>query len=206
MKICLVSNLFPPNGQGEAEVYVSMLARALAAEHRVVVVTTEPGAHLEPRRELTLDGVTVYRLAPFLRGFDVYHPQVAWSVSGIIKRERPDLVHIHNWRGISLAAVLSSIPSSAPHVPVAMTLHDDSLLSSHAVIRALNRSRVNRAGLVISPSHDALERHLRRGFFRHATPLILPYGDMRFHAARVVEAYQRLLITDRLRPFDQHAA
>jgi glycosyltransferase involved in cell wall biosynthesis len=30
--------------------------------------------------------------------------------------------------------------------------------------------------------------------------------DMRFHVARLIEAYQRLLITDRLRPFDQHAA
>ncbi len=206
MNIWLVSNLFPPIDQGEAEVYVGELARALAAEHRVVVVTTEPGAHLEPRREITPDGLTVYRLAPFLRGFDLYHPQVAASISHIIKRGRPDLVHIHNWRGISLAAVLSSIPSSASRVPVAMTLHDDSLLSAHAVIRALNRSLVNRVGLVISPSHDALQRHLQHGFFRHATQQILPYGDMRFHAARLVEAYRRLLITDRLRPFDQRAA
>jgi glycosyltransferase involved in cell wall biosynthesis len=206
MNICLVSNLFPPNGQGEAALYVGNLARGLAAEHRVVVVTTEPGAHLEPRREITPDAVTVYRLAPFLRGLDLYHPQIAASMSHVIKRERPDLVHIHNWRGISLAAVLSSIPSSAPHLPVAMTLHDDSLLSAHAVIRALNRGLINRIGLVISPSHDALERHLRRRFFRRATQLILPYGDMRFHAARLGEAYQRLLITHRLRPFDQHAA
>jgi glycosyltransferase involved in cell wall biosynthesis len=30
--------------------------------------------------------------------------------------------------------------------------------------------------------------------------------DMRFHVANLVDAYQRLLVTDRLRPFDQNAA
>jgi hypothetical protein len=29
---------------------------------------------------------------------------------------------------------------------------------------------------------------------------------MRFHVANLVDAYQRLLVTDRLRPFDQNAA
>jgi len=205
VNICLVSNLFPPNAQGEAEVYVGTLARALAGEHRVVVVTTEPGAHLEPRREITLDGVIVYRLAPFFRALDLYHPQVAGTMSRIIKQERPDLVHVHNWRGISLAAILSSIPSSAPHIPVAMTLHDDGLLAGR-FLSFLNRGLVNRVGLVISPSHDTMDQHLRRGLFRRATQQVLPYGDMRFHAARLAEAYQRLLVTDRLRPFDSRAA
>src|SRR6266446_956231 len=30
--------------------------------------------------------------------------------------------------------------------------------------------------------------------------------DMRFHVAHLTDAYQRLLVTDRLRPFDQRAA
>jgi len=205
VNICLVSNHFSPVGQGDPEVYVGTLARALAAEHRVVVVTTEAGAHLQPRREVTPDGVIVYRLAPFFRAFDLYHPQVAATMSRIVKRERPDLVHIHNWMGLSLAAILSSIPTSAPHIPVAMTLHDSRLLSGW-FLSNINRGLVNRVGLVISPSHDVLDQHLQRGFFRRATQQVLPYGDMRFHAARLVEAYQRLLITDRLRPFDQRVA
>ena len=205
MNICLVSNLFSPVGQGDPEGYVGTLARTLAAEHRVVVVTTEAGAHLQPRREVMLDGVIVYRLAPFFRAFDLYHPQVATTMSHIIKRERPDLVHVHNWMGLSLAAILSSIPTSAPHIPVAMTLHDSRLLSGW-FLSHINRGLVSRVGLVISPSHDVLDQHLQRGFFRRATQQVLPYGDMRFHAARLVEAYQRLLITDRLRPFDQRVA
>ena len=50
MKICLASTLYPPLVQGGAEIYVGRLARALAAEHEVVVVTSEPGFHLAPRR------------------------------------------------------------------------------------------------------------------------------------------------------------
>jgi glycosyltransferase involved in cell wall biosynthesis len=30
--------------------------------------------------------------------------------------------------------------------------------------------------------------------------------DMRFHVGHVTDAYQRLLVTDRIRPFDQRAA
>ena len=205
MNICLVSSLFPPDSPSETAFYVGTLAHALAAEHRVVVVTTEAGTHLQPRREVTPDGVIVYRLAPFFRAVDLYHPQVAATMSHIIQRERPDLVHVHNWTGLSLAAVLSSIPTSAPHIPVAMTLHDARLLSGW-FLSHINRGLVKRVGLVISPSHDVLDKHLQRGFFRRATQQVLPYGDMRFHAARLVEAYQRLLITDRLRPFDQRVA
>jgi glycosyltransferase involved in cell wall biosynthesis len=210
VKICLVSNLYPPLAQGGAEIYVGRLARALATEHEVVVVTSEPGFHLAPRREVTAEGIVVYRLAPLnvghltrlphhllpqaaFRAIDFYHPQVAGTVSEIIRRERPDVIHLHNWVGLSLAAVLASVPSGSPHIPVAMTLHDYGLLCAYAsilhpdghtcapdlpcrILADLDRRLVNRVGLVISPSNYLLDQHLRRGFFRRATRQILPYG------------------------------
>ena len=98
MKICLVSNLYPPTVQGGAEIYVSRLARALSAEHKVVVVTTDEGHHVRPKQDLTSDGVVTYRLAPInishltrlphylvpqalFRFIDLHHPQVAASVA-----------------------------------------------------------------------------------------------------------------------------
>jgi len=210
VKICLVSNLYPPVVQGGAEIYVGRLASALAGEHQVVVITSEPGFHPGPRREVTPEGIIVYRLAPLnvahltrlphqllaqvaFRAIDFYHPQVAAAVSKIFRRERPDVIHLHNWVGLSLAALLASVPNSAPHIPVAMTLHDYGLVCAYASIRHpdghtcapdlpcrllahLNRRLVNRIGLVISPSHYVLDQHLQRGFFRHATQQILPYG------------------------------
>ena len=210
MKICLVSNLYPPLVQGGAEIYVGRLARALAIEHKVVVVTSEPGFHLAPRREVTDEGILVYRLAPLnighltglphhlvpqaaFRGIDFYHPQVAATMTDIIRRERPDVIHLHNWVGLSLAAMLASVPKSAPHIPVVMTLHDYGLLCAYAsilhpdghtcapdfscrMLGDLNRRVVSGVGLVVSPSHYVLDQHLRRGFFRKATQQILPYG------------------------------
>jgi glycosyltransferase involved in cell wall biosynthesis len=210
MKICLVSNLYPPLVQGGAEIYVGRLARALAAEHQVVVITSEPGFHLAPRHEVAAEGIVVYRLAPLnvgpltrlphrllpqaaFRAIDFYHPQVAGTVSEIIRRERPDVIHLHSWVGLSLAALLSSVPSSAPHIPVAMTLHDYSLCCIHADLRhpdgrgcnprlpcralsTVNRHLTERVGLAISPSAYTLERHQARGFFRRADRQVLPNG------------------------------
>jgi glycosyltransferase involved in cell wall biosynthesis len=210
MKICLISNLYPPVVQGGAEIYVGRLARALAAEHQVVVITTEPGFHLTPRRVVTPQGIVVYRLAPanvahmthlphqFLaqaafRAIDLYHPQVAATMSNVIQRERPDLIHVHNWVGLSLGAMLSSVPSSAPHIPVAMTLHDYSLCCIYADLRhpdghgcdprlpcrllsALNRRLTRSVGLAVSPSRYTLELHQARGFFRHAARQVMPNG------------------------------
>src|SRR6202165_1196572 len=98
MKICLVSNLYPPVVQGGAEIYVGRLAIALAAEHQVVVITSEPGFHPGPRREVTPEGIVVYRRAALnlshltrlprqllaqaaFRAIDFYHPQGAAAAS-----------------------------------------------------------------------------------------------------------------------------
>jgi glycosyltransferase involved in cell wall biosynthesis len=206
MRICLVSNLYPPIVQGGAEIYVGRLARALAADHQVVVVTTEPGFHLAPRREVTAEGIIVYRLAPLnvahltrlphqllaqaaFRAVDLYHPQVAASLGDILRRERPDVVHLHNWVGISLAAILTA----AGRIPTAITLHDYGLVCAYASIRHpdghfcrpdlacraladINRWLVKRIKLAISPSRYVLDQHLRCGFFRTATQQVLPYG------------------------------
>jgi glycosyltransferase involved in cell wall biosynthesis len=203
MKICLVTTLYGPLEQGGAEVYVGRLARALAAEHQVVVVTSEPGFHLAPRREITADGIVVYRLAPLNVGYltRLYHPQVAGTASEIIRRERPDVIHLHNWVDLSLAALLSSVPSSAPHIPVAMTLHDYSLCCLYAdlrhpdgrgcdprlpcrVLSVVNQHLTGGVGLAISPSAYTLERHQARGFFRRADRQVLPNGIEHFSPSK----------------------
>jgi glycosyltransferase involved in cell wall biosynthesis len=207
MKICLVSNLYPPIIQGGAEIYVGRLARALAEDHQVVVLTTEPGFHLAPRHEVTQQGIVVYRLAPLnlahltrlphqlvpqavFRAIDLYHPQVARSFGEILRRERPDVVHLHNWVGISLAATLAA---GGGRIPTAITLHGYSLVCAYdsilhpnghvcrpelpcRALAAVNRWLTKRVGLVISPSGYALDVHQRSGFFRRAARLVLPNG------------------------------
>ena len=210
MKICLVSNLYPPIIQGGAEIYVGRVARALAEDHQVVVITTEPGFHAAPRREVTPEGIVVYRLAPLnvahltrlphrlvaqtaFRAIDLYHPQVTAGVRRIIERERPDVVHLHNWVGLSLAAIMASVNARRPgRPPVAITLHDYSLCCVYAdlhhpdghgcgpdlacrIMTSLNRRLTKTIGLALCASSFSLDLHLARGFFRRADRQVLPY-------------------------------
>jgi glycosyltransferase involved in cell wall biosynthesis len=210
VKICLLTNLFPPVVQGGAEIYVGRLAKALAEHHQVVVVTSEPGFHPAPRREVTPDGIVVYHLAPLniahltrlphrllaqaaFRAIDLYHPQVAATLSKILQREQPDLVHIHNWVGLSLAAIMASLNAGRPGgIPAAMTIHDYSLCCVYAdlhhpdghgcgpdlpcrIMTPLNRHLTRSIGLAICASSFSLDVHVRHGFFRHADHQVLPY-------------------------------
>jgi glycosyltransferase involved in cell wall biosynthesis len=155
--------------------------------------------------------VVVYRLAPpnvahlttlphhllsqaAFRAIDLYHPQVATAIRTILQRERPDVVHVHNWVGLSLAAVLSGVRADRfDRVPVAMTLHDYGLCCVYAdlrhpdghgcpprlscrVLSTFNRPLVDSVGLVISPSRYLLDEHRGRGFFRRAAAQVIPYG------------------------------
>ena len=210
MRICLVSNLYPPFVQGGAEIYVGRLARALAENHQVVVITTEPGARVGFSREVSPEGIVVYRLAPLniahltnlahhplpqaaYRAIDLYHPQVAALMSRILARERPNIVHVHNWIGLSLAAIMASVNARASgRTPVAMTIHDYSLCCVYAdlhhpdghgcapdlpcrIMTPLNRHLTESIGLAICASSFGLDVLVERGFFRRADHQILPY-------------------------------
>jgi len=62
VRVCLVSNLYPPDALGGAEIVVGHLAKGLqAADHEVTVVSTAPPARTACN---TVDGVRVRRLDP----------------------------------------------------------------------------------------------------------------------------------------------
>jgi len=144
MKILLVDSRRPLSMADGAALYVPQLAPALAQEHRVVIVTVQPGV--------------------------VHVPQTINAIRRAIAPDRPDLAHVNNLAGLSLCTVLWAI---GDRTPAAMSLHDYRLL---ATPRGLNRWLTGRVGLVISPSHFALEEHLRQQFFQQAIRQILPYG------------------------------
>src|SRR5690349_20633956 len=83
---------------------------------------------------------------------------------------QPEIVHLNNLAGLSLVATLWAL---GDRTPVALSLHDYRLLGAPL---SLNRRLCGRVGLVISPSHYAMDAHLHRGFFVHAIQQILPYG------------------------------
>ena len=140
MRVCLVSNLYPPHVIGGAELIVADLARGLQdSGHDVAVVTT---ARRDAARSEMQDGVRVQRLPPAnlywagdARGqlfalkplwhtVDLWNPRMYTALRSILERERFDVVHTHNLGGLS-PAIWSAAASAG--VPIVHTTHDYSL-------------------------------------------------------------------------------
>jgi glycosyltransferase involved in cell wall biosynthesis len=149
-----VSNLYPPDVLGGAEIVVGQLARGLqAAGHEVTVVATAPRARAGSE---TVEGVRVHRLdpanlywageaagrprllKPFWHLVDLWNPVMYRRLRALLVAERPDVVHTHNLGGLSAAAWSAT---RATGLPLVHTLHDHSLTCLRAV-------RMTRSGRV----------------------------------------------------------
>jgi glycosyltransferase involved in cell wall biosynthesis len=149
-----VSNLYPPDVLGGAEIVVGQLARGLqAAGHEVTVVATAPRARAGSE---TVEGVRVHRLdpanlywageaagrprmlKPFWHLVDLWNPVMYRRLRALLVAERPDVVHTHNLGGLSVAAWSAT---SATGLPLVHTLHDHALTCLRAV-------RMTRSGRV----------------------------------------------------------
>ena len=154
MRVCLVSNLYPPDVLGGAEIVVGQLARGLqAAGHEVTVVATAPRARAGSE---TVEGVPVHRLdpanlywageaagrprmlKPFWHLVDLWNPVMYRRLRALLVAARPDVVHTHNLGGLSAAAWSAT---SATGLPLVHTPHDHSLTCLRAV-------RMTRSGRV----------------------------------------------------------
>lgn len=142
MRICLISNLYPPYARGGAERVVEEEAKALKAlGHDVFVVTGEPvreDGSVEPRVS-DEGGVRVYRYYPLNLFFygeigrhgalarllwhvrDLRNVSSARVVERILKDERPDVVHTHNLKGLGFVLPKAIRRLGIRHVH---TLHD----------------------------------------------------------------------------------
>lgn len=178
MRICLISNLYPPFARGGAERVVETEARALKAlGHDVSVITAEPvreDGSVEPRMT-DEGGVRVWRFHPlnlFFYGeigdhsaparllwhaWDARNPHAAKCVASILKEERPDVVHTHNLKGIgfSVPRVIRSLGIRHVH-----TLHDVQL----AVPSGLLLKGKERGFGVDDPVSKLFARSARRAF------------------------------------------
>jgi glycosyltransferase involved in cell wall biosynthesis len=124
----MLSQFYPPVAGGQ-EQYVRNLGQALTARgHRVSVATIR----LEGMQPRALDGdVDVHRVRmtaqrvpgafTSVRQFapPIVDPEVLTQLRRLIRTERPDVIHVHDWLGRSVLPHLAR-----GRVPVVMTLHD----------------------------------------------------------------------------------
>jgi len=140
MRICLASNLYPPDVIGGAETIVGHIARALrAADCEVTVITTAPRGRAGSE---AADGIRVLRIAgdnlywagdarrqpqalkPLWHAIDLWNPSVYRRVHRLLARDNFDVIHTHNLGGLS-PAVWSA--AAAAGTPIVHTPHDYAL-------------------------------------------------------------------------------
>ena len=205
MKICLISSLYKPTIIGGAEVVAGKTARELQRRgHEVFVITTNHHPKIE---EVDVDGIKTYRLPLNIyniynfsdqnifkkllwHSIDLWNPSAYLKLKDILKEEKPDIIHIHNFKGLS-GAVFSA--AKKLNVPVIFTVHDyaaycvrANLLKGDGIIctepRILCRfyKRMNSffidniPDVVISPSRFLIDKLKSQGFFKDSETAVIP--------------------------------
>lgn len=131
MRVLTICNYFPPADVGGAEISAhntvyGLRQRGLDASVMVINAHTP----LREDRHDSIHGIPTHRvLLPRTRGlgalWQTFDPRVYRQVIAELERVRPDLVHIHNLSGASLAPIAACARRG---VPVVLTLHDHWLL------------------------------------------------------------------------------
>ncbi len=210
MRICFITNLYPPHGRGGAERVVEQEARALhALGHDVSVITAEPvreDGSIEVRTTVE-DGIRVHRFYPLNLFFygeigrhgafarllwhlrDLRNPSSARVVAETLRRERPDIVHTHNLKGLGFGIPRIIRRLGIRHVH---TLHDVQLAVPSGLIlkggeRAFGvadpfsrffastvRGLFGSPDVLLSPSRFLLRFYEERGFFPRSERILLP--------------------------------
>lgn len=116
MKILFVNDYREPIGG--AEVYMSMVKERLEAEgHTVELFTTDIGRDEYRRRLRTVSLVTMLRR--------IFDPSTLLRFRTVLRRFRPDVVHIHSYFELSPSFLLL-----CKSIPTVMTIHDQRIVSA----------------------------------------------------------------------------
>lgn len=203
-RVLVVSNLFPPDGAGAAEVIAYRQARQLRAHGYTVSVFAgrmEPGVHAGRLEIDHDDGLRVWRtpIVSFDPDDDFFTPRIGARLQSVLEAERPDLVHFHNLSGLGF----SLIPLVARNgLPAIVTLHDHAGYCYRATALRPDGSpcrEPEECGLACSGAvrprdvGPALPMRLRRDYvawsLEHADRLILPSAPLAasFRTAGVID-------------------
>ncbi len=197
MRIALVASMLPPDATGGAEAYVHDLARALATDHEVLVLSTSAGARVPGARVRALPALPAWDLNDSVARKALWHARDQWrpavhrAVAGELERLRPDVVQTHNLQGLSAAPLTAIARSGVPHVHMA---HDLGLLCvdtwmtrggapcggrcAKCVVqrRVRGGAAARSASWFLAPSRYILDRHLAAGVARRESSEVIPHG------------------------------
>ena len=124
MKICRIIYAYAPHQLGGGDIYTSKISQALTEDkHEEVIITINP----EHKNLFEKNGrIKIYRIPAFnvttfhaigkknilLQGIwslcDIYSQYGYYKISQILKKEMPDVVHIHTPIDVTLAAFVAA--------------------------------------------------------------------------------------------------
>ncbi|MFA0834460.1 MAG: glycosyltransferase family 4 protein [Methanobacterium formicicum] len=223
MKICIVSNLYPPHIIGGAEIIVAKLAESLTERgHEVLVITTSP------EKEESTDsvrGVKVHRINPWnvytvydhqdksapkkalWHSIDIWNPNSLQKVKKILEDEKPDVVHVNNFKGFSMS-LFKAVKDC--DIPLVFTAHDCSLICPRAnllhangeicedpqmvcnVYRNLQRRLINgKVDWLTAPSQFIIDKLKSCNFFNDVKTSRIPLG-VELDSERFTKDYQTI--------------
>ncbi|MEM4589438.1 MAG: glycosyltransferase, partial [Thermoplasmata archaeon] len=202
MKIAYITNLYPPSIIGGAEIVVEKITKELAKEHEVIVITNN-----SKNEEKIKSNIKFYKiktniypvkdqltkptiLKPLWHILDLLNIKSYLRIKEILKKEKPDIVHIHNYKGLS---PLSFKAAKDLKIPTIFTAHDYSTICIRANLlngkgeicknpripcRAYNRIQKffiqNKPDIVIAPSNFVLKKLQSAGLFKNVKKMVLP--------------------------------
>ncbi len=188
MKIAVVSNYYPPNARGGAEIVAARIADELSDRGHSIFVLTR-----ETYKGFPFNISNHDRLPFFLKlvwhMVDLCNPFSDQVIRRVIREEKPDVFLTHNLKGIGLNL---SRAIQRQNVFQIHTLHDLQLsVPSGLLIYGEERSFLNQSFLrrwyeravsiaigkpnvIVSPSKFLIDLYRERGLFRDATVCILP--------------------------------
>lgn len=218
MKIAVITNLYPPINRGGAEKVIQRIVQELHRRgHDVFVISTTPMRGLASLH-LQIDDANVeriYRVYPpniyhtmsdykypfavraLWHVIDAASPWVPGGIRALLEEERPDVVLIHNLKGIGMRTVEVVRKLNLPHiltvhdvqlsVPSGLLLHGENSWVNRGLTRAGYEYCVRRAvgspDLVISPSRFLADFYRSRKFFLDTKTEVLPNPAPNFHVA-----------------------
>lgn len=225
MKICHISSFYPPLIFGGAEIYVERTSTKLAQQgHEIIVITTDSSISIKPSIE-KINGVKIYRLHP-LNIYAIYNtfskPNIIkplWYlidllnihsyilIKNILIKEKPDIVHVHNFKGFSF--VFDAVKSQ--NLPLIFTMHDyflecfkENLFRSSDTIcqnpSLLCRFYIgiqkylkdNKPDIVTAPSQFVIDKFKNDGFFQKTRTMKLPLGIELSSSKKIQKYYETI--------------
>jgi len=195
MKILIFNSLYSPNIVGGAEKSTQLLAEGLKTKGwQPVIVTTAD--HKETGE---VNGIKVYYLKtpnlywicdakkqpaykkPIWHIIDAYNPFIKKSLTQIIEKEKPAVIHTNNLTGISVAIWKIAQENK---IPIVHTIRDHYLLCPKTTMYKNNKNckhqcwdckllsmpkkKLSDKINVVGISKFILDKHLKFGYFNHA--------------------------------------